>query len=306
MPPGCRRALVAAYLAAHEAELRADYDERIDSFARPEQVRVRQIFFELDRGADEETAAAARERVEAARSRVEGGEEFAAVAEDLSEDPGSRSKGGDLGLIVRGQSIPELEEAAFSLEVGRVSDPVQSFKGLHLVLVEERIEAQTTPFEEAGLELARSAAETAATRKAAEERSEELASAVRGGASLEDAARELELNIERTGLFARRADGFVPGLGGSEDLVTTAFALGLDAPSSPQIFEVGNRLVLIQLLERQDPEVSALEDRIASERERMLNEKRSRILRDWIENRRSELFEANRLLVNSSLVIRQT
>jgi len=296
---------VQAYLDAHETALRADYDERIDSFARPEQARVRQIFFELARDADEETAAAVRERAEQARGRIEAGEEFAALAEELSDDPGAKGTGGDLGLITRGQSIPELAEAAFSLEVGQVSDPVQSFKGLHLILVEERIEEQTTPFEEAGLELARDAAEAKAALEAARAQSEELASAIRGGASLEDAARELELSIDRTGLFARRSDGFVPGLGGSQDLVTTAFALSLDAASSPQIFEVGNRLVLVQLLEREEPEASELEDRIAGERDRMLDAERSRILRDWIENRRSALQEANRLLVNASLVIRQ-
>ena len=63
--------------------------------------------------------------------------------------------------------------------------------------------------------------------------------------------------------------------------------------------------MLIQLLERQEPDASDLEDRIASERDRMLDQERSRILRDWIENRRSELLEANRLLVNSTLVMRQ-
>jgi len=220
--------------------------------------------------------------------------------------------GRDSGFIAVGATLASQEvnftlipEVAFSLEVGSVSQPVQSFKGLHLVLVEEKMEEQTRPFDEVGLELAREAAEALAARKRAEKRSEELAAAIRAGQSLEEAARELDLTLERTAAFARRSDGFVPGLGASEELVTTAFALGLDAPSAPRVFEVGNRLVLIQLLEREEPDAAAIEDRIASERDRMLNAERSRILRDWIENRRSELLEANRLLVNSSLVIRQ-
>jgi peptidyl-prolyl cis-trans isomerase D len=296
---------VQAYLSTHEAELRARYEEQIASFEEPEQVRVRQIFFELDQDASEEAAAAVRKRAEQARKRIEAGEAFAAVAEELSEDPGSKDQGGDLGLMIRGQNIPELEEAAFSLEEGSVSDPVRSFKGLHLLLVEERVEAQTKSFEVVGPELARTAAEDAAATTRAEARSEELASAIRGGKSLEDAARELELNIERTGFFTRRPDGFVPGLGGSEDLMSTAFALSLSAPSSPKIFEVGNQLVIIQLLDRLEPDASELEDRMAGERDRMRDQERSRILRDWIENRRSELLEANLLLVNSNLVMRQ-
>ena len=75
---------------------------------------------------------------------------------------------------------------------------------------------------------------------------DELAAAVKGGESLEDAARARELTLERSGWLRRRPDGFVPGLGASPDLMATAFTLE-PGQSSSRVFEVGDKLALVQL-----------------------------------------------------------
>ena len=59
------------------------------------------------------------------------GEEFALVAAEVSEDPGSREEGGDLGIFPRGVNVPEIDNAAFSLEAGETSEIVQSGFGFH-------------------------------------------------------------------------------------------------------------------------------------------------------------------------------
>jgi parvulin-like peptidyl-prolyl isomerase len=72
--------------------------------------------------------------------RLQEGEDFAALAEELSKDPGSAQQGGDLGWFAKGQMVPEFEEVAFSLEPGELSDVVVTEYGFHILLVEERDE----------------------------------------------------------------------------------------------------------------------------------------------------------------------
>ena len=72
------------------------------------------------------------------QDRLAKGEAFDAVAKDVSIDPSGKSNGGDLGWFSRGQMVPEFEQAAFSLAVGKVSDPVKSQFGYHIIQVTEK------------------------------------------------------------------------------------------------------------------------------------------------------------------------
>jgi peptidyl-prolyl cis-trans isomerase SurA len=87
---------------------------------------------------DSAADAAARLRTLAIRKRIVGGEKFAKVAAEVSDDPGSSKAGGDLGFFPRGSLDPTLEQAAFSLPLDEVSEPVRSSFGWHLVQVLER------------------------------------------------------------------------------------------------------------------------------------------------------------------------
>ncbi|WP_420547652.1 peptidylprolyl isomerase [Curvivirga sp.] len=66
------------------------------------------------------------------KTRIEGGEEFAALAQEFSDCPSGQS-GGSLGTFGRGQMVPEFEEAAFNMEVGGLSDVVETAFGYHLI-----------------------------------------------------------------------------------------------------------------------------------------------------------------------------
>jgi hypothetical protein len=87
-----------------------------------------------------ETAAVkkARETAEALLSRLHNGEDFSKLAEEFSDDPGSKSKGGDLGYFPRGIMTPKFEDAAFQLAPGEVSGVVESNFGYHIIQVEDR------------------------------------------------------------------------------------------------------------------------------------------------------------------------
>ncbi len=304
LPPGSEPTAeeIQAYAADHETELRALYEERLDEFKTTAKLHLRHMLFELGPNPTPGELAEAQARADAALARLKAGEDFATVARELSEDASTRDSGGDLGLVAPDEVADELAVAAESLAPGQYSGVVRSDRGLHLVLLEERTEPGARPFAEVRDELAREGAIRQAASARADRLSDQLATAIREGRSLEDAARELELPIERTGMIRRRPDGFITGLGASKELQAVAFALTLDHPSSPEIVPVGSKLVLIQLLDRSEPAPEALEGMLAAERERLSNAKRNAFVQSWIDRRRQELTESGKLRVDSSLV----
>ncbi|MDC3417278.1 peptidylprolyl isomerase [Aquibacillus salsiterrae] len=76
-------------------------------------------------------------------SKLNNGENFADLAKEYSQDPGSADKGGELGFFGVGQMVPEFENAAYSLEVGELSEPVQSSNGWHVIKVTDKRETDT-------------------------------------------------------------------------------------------------------------------------------------------------------------------
>ena len=80
--------------------------------------------------------------VEKIKTQLDGGADFAALASKHSLDPGSKTKGGRLGKIQRGRTVPQFEKAAFTTPKGKYSTPVQSQFGWHIVLVHDKISEQ--------------------------------------------------------------------------------------------------------------------------------------------------------------------
>ena len=233
-----------------------------------------------------------------------GGEEFAVVAQETSEDPGSKANGGDLGFFRRGQMVAAFDEAAFSLEPGTLSEPVRSEYGFHVIRVEERKAAELRSFEEVRGDLAFELLGRAAGREQAWAVAEQLAEKVRGGETLESAAREAELTLERSGWLKRRPDGFVPGLGAAPELQAVAFTLE-PGQSSDRIFEVDERLALVQLLEHRDPDPEEIEKQVEEELKQLSSKKMNRLIEVWVGKRREQLADSGELIVNLDLLGRR-
>lgn len=134
--------------APGEEELRERYEAELERFALPERRRVRHILISVDAGADTAVEEAAKASIAQIRERITAGEDFAALASELSGDPGSAGQGGDLGLIEKGLMDPAFDQAAFALEQGHLSDAVRSQFGYHLIEVTEIEGGTTKPFEE--------------------------------------------------------------------------------------------------------------------------------------------------------------
>ena len=127
-------------LTAIEAE--AYFTANKDRFPRmPSEIRLQVI--QIPASADSATEAAARAQVMAVRKRILAGEKFAKVAAEVSDDPGTARSGGDLGFFARGMMEPAVEEAAFKLNPGELSQPVRSAFGWHIVEALERDTAKT-------------------------------------------------------------------------------------------------------------------------------------------------------------------
>jgi peptidyl-prolyl cis-trans isomerase SurA len=106
-----------------------------------EQTHARHILLRPDALTSEEDV---KVRIQQLRDRIIQGEDFAKLARSNSQDPGSGSKGGDLGWVTPGQMVPEFEKAMNELKVGEVSEPVKTRFGWHLIQVLDRREQDNT------------------------------------------------------------------------------------------------------------------------------------------------------------------
>ncbi|MCU7905451.1 MAG: SurA N-terminal domain-containing protein [Candidatus Thiodiazotropha sp. (ex Epidulcina cf. delphinae)] len=186
-----------------QALLRGYYENNEDEFGLPEQRRASHILILLAQDADQAAVDEAESKIEALAESVRQGESFADIAKARSQDPGSATKGGDLGFFGKGIMDPAFETAVFALQEGEVSEPVRSSFGLHLIKLTGIKAGDVKPFEEALGEV------EAAYRKAEGERlyfemAEQLADlSYEDPASLESAANALGLSVQQSDWLTR-------------------------------------------------------------------------------------------------------
>ena len=139
-------ALLKAYYEAHKSEYEQIHAHHI-------LIRMQGSLVNLAPGQKELTDAEALAKALEIRQKILQGADFADLARTDSDDMGSSSKGGDLGFLKRGQTVPSFEDAAFALPTGQLSQPVKTPYGFHLIKVEERKPTRT--FEELRPEIER-------------------------------------------------------------------------------------------------------------------------------------------------------
>ena len=135
----------------NDAEAKASYEENKADFNTPEQVRASHILIKPDPSIVDvnEAKAKAKAKAEKLLKQVKAGGDFAALARENSDDPGSKAMGGDLGFFEKGTMVKEFGDAAFAMKVGQISNVVETQFGYHIIKVTDRKEAGITPFDKA-------------------------------------------------------------------------------------------------------------------------------------------------------------
>ncbi|MDE3196321.1 MAG: peptidyl-prolyl cis-trans isomerase, partial [Acidobacteriota bacterium] len=144
-------AAIGAQSMPTDAQVQSLYNSRRNEFQIPERVKARHILLKTDGSAND---AQVKTKAEGLLKQIQGGADFAKLAKDNSQDPGSGAQGGELGWIVKGQTVPEFEKSAFSLGVGQTSGLVKTTYGYHIIQVEAHEQAHLQPFDEVKAQLA--------------------------------------------------------------------------------------------------------------------------------------------------------
>lgn len=238
------QAAVEGQVKVGEEEVRAFYDSNLQRFGQPEERQARHILLQLDPAAPEaevqKVMARAQELV--AQLRKDPGR-FAALAKEVSQDPGSAARGGDLGYFGRGMMVKAFDDAAFAQKQGEVGEPVRSDFGVHIIEVTAIKPATVRSLDQVRSEVTAELRTQAAARRFAE-LAEQFSNTVYEQAdSLAPVAEALKLEIRRTDWVARGSES-VAGYR-SERLMNAVFADEVtQAGRNTEAIEVGaNTLV---------------------------------------------------------------
>jgi peptidyl-prolyl cis-trans isomerase D len=221
-----------------DADLQAAYQKEIANLA--EQRRAAHILIEVN---DKMNDAQAKAKIEEIQQRLAKGEDFAALAKEFSQDPGSAAKGGDLGYAGKGVYDPAFEESLYALNKDQVSAPVRSEFGWHLIKL-LGVEAPSVPtFASLKDKLTHDLKADLVEQKFVDV-SKQLEDAAFEASDLAQPAQDLGLKVQTTPAFGR--DGGADGIIANRAVIQAAF--------SPEVLEEGANSSVIEL----DPETAVV------------------------------------------------
>lgn len=269
------------YLKVKENQdrVKSYYDSNQMEFSLPEEVKARHILIrpntELKR-----TDGDAKKLVNEIRKRLEK-EDFAKLAKEFSDDPISQKNGGDLGYFSKGRMVPEFENVAFNLEIGKLSDVVKTQFGYHILKVEDKKAAKVLSFDEVRDAIARSQiAKTRVTDKV-----KEIETLVKESKrkELDSLLKSFTLEWQESGDFDFTSNT-VPGLGENDKVITSLIRRGQTLGLLPELIESQGKYYLLSVDEVTLPKEQAAHDKKQGQ---MIAYRRSgEILNSWIRKER--------------------
>ena len=236
-----------------DADIQAYYDAHKAQYEVKDQAKVRHILIAVPAGADAKTDAAAKAKAEDLLKQIKAGGDFAALATKNSDDPGSKQSGGELGFLTPGQTVPEFNKAAFSLQPGQTSDVIKTQFGYHILQVEERQTAHTKPLSEVKADIVPVLEQQKFGAVETNYANQLAAEAKKNG--IDKTAAAHGLHGTTTDFVAK--DGVVPGVSDSTGLLTSAFQTTKNA--DPVSVSTGDGYAVFQVVDIQAPHAPTFE-----------------------------------------------
>ena len=194
---------IGAQLAVTEAEIKAWYDGHKAQFQQAEERRASHILIASEKLGKDKAKARAEEVLKEVRKNPAG---FADLAKKNSDDPGSASKGGDLGFFAHGMMVKPFEDATLALKEGEISDIVESDFGFHIIKLTGIHAAKEKPLSEVRGQIEEDLKKAAASRKFAEAAEAFSNTVYEQPDSLKPVAEKFNLSIKQSDWLARQAD----------------------------------------------------------------------------------------------------
>lgn len=233
-----------------ETELRKYYEDHGDKFSRGEAVHARHILLKIEGKNEADVKSQADELVKQLRS----GGDFAALARQYSDDPGSKDTGGDLGYFERGRMIPEFEEAAFSLQPNQISDPIKTMYGYHIIQTLDKRAASKLDFALVKDQIAREMAQPKAIANAQEQAKKVYDDIKTNHKNMSDISKIQLIDLRTTDFFSQGDE--VPGLDAA--FRGKVFELKSKGDVSEPV-QVGEDFAIIQLADTKPSEIPPFE-----------------------------------------------
>jgi peptidyl-prolyl cis-trans isomerase D len=252
-------AALEARITVTDSEIDAYYRDHPQEFEQPAQVCASQIQVKVkaDPAAKEgHPEAEARTIAEGLRDQAKAGADFAELARKHSEETFTAAQGGDIGCAERGQSFPpEVDAVVFAMNAGEISDPIKTSHGYHVMKVTSMREQKTRPLAEVKEQI-RMQLRGTRSRQLTEQKTTAVADALSRRKSLEDAAREQELTVQRSGPLAK---GEATAPLDNPALVARVFTMKA-GDTSDEPFGTSRGYAFVTLLEVQPPRQPELKD----------------------------------------------
>ena len=222
---------LASKINIPQAELEATYNQHLDSFKVAEQVQFSQILFKTIGKTDAEVAEIRKKAADVV-AQAKKGAKFEDLVKKYSEDPSTKDKGGDMGWIVRGQAMPELEKAAFGTPKGEVSDVIATQIGIYVIKVTDKQQAHTKTLAEV-MPLIQGALSKQKSEAMADDLAQKIGDVLRKTAkpSLDAIGKQFDLPVEETRPLG--ITDSAPELGTAPDIKETVFRLRMGDVSQP-------------------------------------------------------------------------
>jgi peptidyl-prolyl cis-trans isomerase D len=246
------------------ADVERAYNNGIDQYTTPEQVRASHILLKTE-GKDD---AAVKTKAEEILKQARAGADFADLAKKNSEDDASAKNGGDLDYFGRGRMVPEFDAAVFAMAPGQISDLVKTQYGYHIIKLVDKKTATTRTLAEVRQQITDQLAYERAQAQAAD-LSTALEKQISKPADLDKAAKAQGLIVQESGFFAR--DEPILGLGPSPEAANRAFEMKQGDVAGP--LRASRGFVFETLVAKQDPYVPKVEEVKDKVREEVIKQK---------------------------------